>query len=244
LNPFDFKKRFIQSDRYVLNELSTTETWRLFRILAEFVDGIDALCKIYPAVAIFGSARTQPEETSYQLAETIANGLAKIGYSVITGGGPGIMEAANKGAAEAGGISAGLNIKLPFEQRPNPFANISLDFRYFFVRKVMLVKYAVAFVCLPGGYGTLDEFFEAITLIQTKKIKPFPVVLVGSDYWKGLLSWLEKTVFERGMISSEDLTLFHILDDPAKVIDIIKREAPIQSIAGASCPVSPGTSST
>ncbi len=223
--------------RYVLNELDARESWRMFRILAEFVDGIEALTKIYPAVAVFGSARTRPESTNYQVAETIAKGLAESGYSIVTGGGPGVMEAANKGAMEAGGISAGLNIKLPHEQRPNPYASISLDFRYFFIRKVMLVKYAVAFVCLPGGYGTLDEFFEAITLIQTRKIKPFPVILVGSDFWKGLLGWLEKTVYEQGMISPEDLTLFHILDDPYQVVETIKREAPLESMLGASCPV-------
>ncbi len=223
--------------RYVLTDLDAKESWRLFRILAEFVDGIEGLSKIYPAVAVFGSARTQPESSDYQLAETIARGLAKAGYSIVTGGGPGIMEAANKGAREAGGISAGLNIRLPYEQRPNPYANISLDFRYFFIRKVMLVKYAVAFVCLPGGYGTLDEFFEAITLIQTRKIRPFPVILVGSAFWKGLLQWLEKGVFEHGMISPEDLTLFYMLDDPYQVIDTVKKEAPLESMTGASCPV-------
>ncbi len=225
------------TQRYVLNELNADECWRMFRILAEFVDGFEALNKIYPAVAIFGSARTRPESSVYQLTETIAKGLADIGYSVVTGGGPGVMEAANKGAMEAGGLSAGLNIKLPHEQKPNPYANINLGFRYFFIRKVMLVKYAVAFVCMPGGYGTLDEFFEAITLIQTKKIKPFPVILVGSDFWKGLLGWLEKTLCEQGTISGEDLSLFHMLDDPRQIIETIKKEAPLESILGASCPV-------
>ncbi len=225
------------TQRYVLNELNDDECWRMFRILAEFVDGFEALGKIYPAVAIFGSARIRQESSTYQLTETIAKGLARTGYSVVTGGGPGIMEAANKGAMEANGLSAGLNIKLPHEQKPNPYANINLGFRYFFIRKVMLVKYAVAFICMPGGYGTLDEFFEAITLIQTKKIRPFPVILVGSDFWKGLLTWMEKTLFKQGTISPEDLSLFHILDDPDKIIETIKKEAPLESILGASCPV-------
>ncbi len=215
--------------RYVLNELNVYESWRLFRIMAEFVDGFEALSPIYPAVAIFGSARLSPENSYYQIAETIGHGLAKAGYSVITGGGPGIMEAANKGAAEGGGESVGVNIKLPHEQHPNPYATKHLDFRYFFVRKVMLVKYAVAFVCLPGGYGTLDEIFEAITLIQTHKIKPFPVILVGSDYWKGLVNWLEKSVLKHGMISPSDLSLFQILDDPYQVIEAIKIQAPFEA---------------
>jgi len=225
-----------ETERYVLDELSAQESWRLFRIMAEFVDGFEALCKIYPAVAIFGSARTQPEDSHYQLAENIAMGVAKAGFSVVTGGGPGIMEAANKGAAEAGGRSAGLNIKLPHEQEPNPYPNISLDFRYFFVRKVMLVRYAVAFVCLPGGFGTLDEFFEAITLIQTRKIKPFPVILVGSDYWKGLVTWIEKQLLTHGMIDKEDLALFHVLDDPEHIVNVIKREAPLNYSKKPICP--------
>ncbi|OCC14702.1 hypothetical protein DBT_1762 [Dissulfuribacter thermophilus] len=214
-------------DRFVLQDLNARESWRLFRIMAEFVDGFEDLCRIYPAVAIFGSARQEPDSTYYQLAETIAYDLVKAGYNVVTGGGPGIMEAANKGAREAGGISAGLNIKLPHEQKPNPYATISLNFRYFFIRKVMLVKYAVAFICLPGGFGTLDEFFEAITLIQTKKIEPFPVILVGSDFWKGLVHWIEKTVLRHNMISHEDMAIFHVLDDPNQVIEVIQKAVPI-----------------
>ncbi len=212
--------------RFVVDQLNVQESWRLFRIMAEFVDGFEEMVKTYPGVAIFGSARVQPDDTYYQLSETIAQGLAREGYSIITGGGPGVMEAANKGAWETGQISAGLNIKLPHEQHPNPYANISLDFRYFFVRKVMLVKYAVAFVCLPGGYGTLDEFSEAITLIQTQKIKPFPVILVGSEYWKGFVKWLEEVVLVNGMISPEDLELFHVLDDPDQIISTIKELVP------------------
>ncbi len=227
-----------EKEQYVLSGLSVTESWRLFRILAEFVDGFEALCKVYPAVTVFGSARVDPQSNAYQTAETIARGLSKAGYSIVTGGGPGVMEAANKGAAEAGGVSVGLNIKLPHEQQPNPYSNISLGFRYFFVRKVMLIRYAVAFVCLPGGYGTLDEFSEAITLIQTRKIKPFPVILVGSDYWKGFVQWLDKAMLRNGMIRPEDLELFHVLDDPDQVIDTIKRLAP-QEMAevAATCPV-------
>ncbi len=226
-------------DRFVLRDLNIKESWRLFRILAEFVDGVEGLCRIYPAVAIFGSARTPPESTYYQLAETIAGGLVREGYNVVTGGGPGIMEAANKGAREAGGISAGLNIKLPHEQKPNPYATISLNFRYFFIRKVMLVKYAVAFICMPGGFGTLDEFFEAITLIQTQKIEPFPVILVGSEFWKGLVKWIEKQVLTNHMISPEDMAIFHVLDDPEQVIDVIKKAVPvsIENSDKHSCPI-------
>ncbi len=213
--------------RYVIDQLDQKESWRLFRILAEFVDGFEEMVKTYPGVAVFGSARVKPEDSYYQWAETIARGLANAGYSIITGGGPGIMEAANKGAFEAGGISAGLNIRLPHEQKPNPYTNISLDFRYFFVRKVMLVKYAVAFVILPGGFGTLDEFSEAITLIQTHKIKPFPVILLGSDYWKDFVKWMEKTMLSAGMIAPEDLEIFHIIDDPEMVVETIKEIVPL-----------------
>ncbi len=213
--------------RYVIDQLNQKECWRLFRIISEFVDGFEEMAKTYPGVAVFGSARVRPEDSYYQWAETIAHGLAKAGYSIITGGGPGIMEAANKGAWEQGAISAGLNIKLPHEQKPNPYTNVSLDFRYFFVRKVMLVKYAVAFVICPGGFGTLDEFTEAITLIQTRKIKPFPVILVGSDYWKGFVKWIEKTLLSAGMIAPEDLEIFHVLDDPDQVVETIKELVPI-----------------
>ncbi len=215
-------------ERFVLEDLSIQESWRIFRIMAEFVEGVEGLCKLYPAVAIFGSARTRPDATYYQLAETIASMLAKEGYSVVTGGGPGIMEAANKGAMEGGGISAGLNIQLPHEQRPNPYATVSLNFRYFFIRKVMLVKYAVAFICLPGGFGTLDEFFEAVTLIQTHKISPFPVILVGSEFWKGLIDWITKTILKEAMISPEDMSIFHVLDDPKQVVDVIKKAVPLE----------------
>ncbi len=211
-----------QESRYVLNELSAQESWRLFRIMAEFVDGFEGLAPVYPAVTIFGSARTQPEDSAYQTAETIAYQLAKAGFSVITGGGPGIMEAANKGASEGEGVSVGVNIKLPHEQEPNPYAQMTMEFRYFFVRKVMLVKYSVAFVCMPGGFGTLDEFFEAVTLIQTRKVSPVPVVLVGTDFWKGLVNWMEQELLRRNLISPQDLSIFTVLDDPYQVVDFIK----------------------
>jgi uncharacterized protein (TIGR00730 family) len=209
--------------QYVIDDLTVKDTWRLFRILAEFVDGFETLSQIHPAVSVFGSARVKPGDPSYELAVTIARLLAQNGFNVISGGGPGIMEAANKGAAEAGGKSVGLNIQLPYEQKPNPYANIHLDFRYFFIRKVMFVKYAVAYVILPGGFGTLDEFFEAITLIQTHRIKPFPVILVDKSYWKGLLDWMRKMVCQECMISIEDMDIIQVLDDPEEVVRAIKK---------------------
>ena len=176
--------------QYEINQLEKEESWRMFRILGEFVEGFDALSRITPAVTVFGSARTRPGEFAYDAAEAIGREVAAAGFTVITGGGPGVMEAACKGAIAAGGKTVGLNIELPMEQKPNPYATISLHFHYFFVRKVMLVKYATAFVLLPGGFGTIDELFETVTLIQTHKIRPFPVILVGQDYWRGLLDWL------------------------------------------------------
>jgi len=207
----------------VINEITIKDSWRLFHIIAEFVEGFEALAEIPPAVTIFGSSRAKPEDEVYQKAELIATRLAENGFAVITGGGPGVMEAANKGAALAGGQSVGLNIQLPFEQYPNPYSNINLSFRYFFVRKVLFVKYAVAYVILPGGFGTMDEFFEAVTLIQTKKIKPFPVILVGTDYWKGLLDWIKGTVLKQGIISPDDLDILHLTDDPEDIIKTIKK---------------------
>ena len=209
--------------QYVINEITIKDSWRMFHIIAEFVEGFEALAEIPPAVTIFGSSRARPEDDVYKKAESIATRLAENGFAVITGGGPGVMEAANKGAALAGGQSIGLNIQLPFEQYPNPYSNLSLSFRYFFVRKVMFVKYAVAYIILPGGFGTLDELFESVTLIQTKKIKPFPVILVGSEYWKGLLDWVKGTVLKEGKISPDDLDILHITDDPDDIIKIIKR---------------------
>ena len=211
------KKNGIE-EQYVIDDFTSKDTWRIFRIMAEFVEGFEMLGKIPPAVAMFGSARALPGSLPYDRAQAIATILGKNGYSVITGGGPGVMEAANKGAAEAGTTSVGLNIELPLEQKPNVYANKFLNFRYFFVRKVMFVKYSIAFVILPGGFGTLDELFEAITLIQTRKIKPFPVILVGRDYCKGLLDWIGETLLREKMIAVEDLDIIKTADTPEEVL--------------------------
>ena len=199
------------------------ETWRVFRIMAEFVEGFDELSKLGPAVSIFGSARTQPDDQYYQLAERTAAKLVQNGFAIITGGGGGIMEAANKGAFDAEGKSVGLNIEIPQEQTPNKYQNLSLSFRYFFARKMMFMKYAQAFVILPGGFGTMDEFFESLTLIQTLKMDRFPVVLMGREYWKGLLDWIEHTMVKDGTISKEDVALYTLTDDPEEVVDIIQK---------------------
>ncbi|MHB8771469.1 MAG: LOG family protein [Syntrophales bacterium] len=212
-----------EKSQFVVDALSMEESWRIFRIMAEFVDAVETLTGVGHAVSIFGSARTLPGDPAYQKAEALARLLAEKGFAVITGGGPGIMEAANKGAAEAGGQSVGMNIKLPLEQVPNPYANISIDYKYFFIRKVMFVKYAMAYVIMPGGFGTLDELFEALTLIQTKRIKPFPVILMGSEYWQGLVDWLKKTMLGTKNISPEDLDSFQIIDDPAEVVRHIQK---------------------
>ena len=209
--------------QYLINEIPVTESWRLFHIMAELVEGFEALADLHPCVSVFGSTRVKPEDEDYQKAERIGRLLAEKGFGVITGGGPGVMEAVNKGALEAGGKSVGLNIELPFEQKPNPYTNVRLSFRYFFVRKVMFVKYAVAFIILPGGFGTMDELFESITLIQTHKIKPFPVFLVGSDYWRGLLNWIKGVVLKEGKISPEDLNIVQLIDDPEEIVKTIKR---------------------
>ena len=209
--------------QYVINEITIQDSWRMFRIMAEFVDGFEALAKYHPAVTIFGSTRVKPGDEVYQKAEQIGKLLAENGFAVITGGGPGVMEAANKGAASAGGNSIGLNIELPLEQKPNPYANITLHFRYFFVRKVMFVKYAVAYIILPGGFGTMDELLESITLIQTHKIKPFPVILVGSNYWKGFLDWIKEVVLKEGKISSAELDILQLIDKPEEIVKAIKK---------------------
>ena len=198
------------------------EPWRIFRIMAEFVEGFEELAHIGPAVSIFGSARTEPGEKYYKLAEETAGELTKAGFAVITGGGGGIMEAANKGAADAGGKSIGLNIELPHEQVPNDFQNMSLHFRYFFCRKVMFLKYAHGFIVMPGGFGTMDELFEALTLIQTHKIAPFPVFMVGTEYWSGLIGWIKDHMIGEGKISSEDLDILHVVDSQREVIDGIR----------------------
>jgi uncharacterized protein (TIGR00730 family) len=209
--------------QYVVDKMTVQESWRMFHIMAEFVEGIDALSRLHPSVSIFGSTRVAPGDPLYEKAEQIGRLLAQNGFGVITGGGPGAMEAANKGAALAGGKSIGLNVELPMEQKPNPYANITLSFRYFFVRKVMFVKYAVAYVILPGGFGTMDELFESITLIQTHKIKPFPVILVGSTYWTGLLQWLKDVVLKEGKISPSDLDILQVIDEPEEIVKTIRK---------------------
>ncbi len=200
-----------------------TDPWRVMRIQAEFVEGFGLLAELGSAVSVFGTARAQPGSPEYEQAEAIARGLAEAGYAVITGGGPGVMEAANKGAATSGGVSVGLGIELPMEQGLNDYVEIGLEFRYFFVRKTVFIKYSQAFVVLPGGFGTLDELFEALTLVQTGKITRFPIVLVGTDYWSGLLSWIREKVLAGGMISEGDQDLLTVADDPAEVVSIIKR---------------------
>jgi uncharacterized protein (TIGR00730 family) len=199
-----------------------TDPWRSLRILAEFVEGFDAMAKVGPAVTVFGSARTKPDDPDYDLARTIGRKLAETGFAVITGGGPGTMEAANRGCREGGGLSVGCNIELPHEQGMNRYVDLGVEFRYFFARKVMFVKYADRFVIVPGGMGTLDELFESLTLIQTGKVRHFPVVLVGSRYWSGLLGWMRDTMLKQGTIAETDLDLFHVSDDPDEVIDLIR----------------------
>jgi uncharacterized protein (TIGR00730 family) len=210
--------------QYVIDDLSAKESWRIFRIISEFVDGIEHLQEIYPAVSVFGSASITETDPVYEMGRKVGRLLAENGFSVVTGGGPGAMEAANRGAFEAKGKSVGLNIHLPKEQISNPYTSISIDFRYFFIRKVMFVKYAVAYVILPGGFGTMDELFEAMTLIQTNRIKPFPVILLGKDYWKDLIAWIKKTMLmKHRMICPDDMDLFQCLDDPAAAVAAIKR---------------------
>jgi uncharacterized protein (TIGR00730 family) len=208
--------------QYVVEAMSR-DSWRLFKILAEFVDGFESLSDIGPCVSIFGSARVEPGDEIYERTVTIARKLVQNGFSVMTGGGPGLMEAGNKGAREGGGKSIGLNIHLPFEQIPNSYANVRQEFKYFFVRKVMFLKYAQAYIGMPGGFGTLDEIFEALTLIQTRRMRPFPVILVGRDYWCDLWEWVSKTLLQRGMISPEDMELVTILEEPDDVVRIIKK---------------------
>jgi len=198
-----------------------TDPWRVLRIQAEFVEGFGALAGLGPAVSIFGSARTSQDSAEYATAMEVAAELARSGYAVITGGGPGIMEAANRGACEAGGVSVGLGIELPFEQGMNEWVDIGVDFRYFFARKTMFVKYAQAFVVFPGGFGTFDELFEALTLVQTGKVTSFPVVLMGSAYWGGLIAWLRDTVLPEGKISAKDIDRFHVTDDVAEAVRLV-----------------------
>ncbi|MGI5136359.1 TIGR00730 family Rossman fold protein [Streptomyces sp. CA-106110] len=202
-----------------------TDPWRALRIQSEFIEGFGTLAELPPAISVFGSARTPVDSPEYDMGVRLGRGLAEAGWAVITGGGPGAMEAANKGACEAGGISVGLNIELPFEQGLNPYVDIGLNFRYFFVRKMMFVKYAQGFVALPGGLGTLDELFEALTLVQTQKVTRFPIVLFGSAYWGGLVDWLTNTVIAQGKAKSADLALFYVTDDVEEAVALVSKEA-------------------
>ena len=221
---FTERRRIKREPKYVLDNTVVGDSWRMFRIMSEFVDGFDAMSAVdIPAVTIYGSARTPKDDSYYLLTEQIAADLVREGYGVVTGGGPGIMEAANKGAIEAGGVSIGLNISLPHEQEPNPYTNLPLHFKYFFVRKVMFMKYSMAFICMPGGFGSLDELFESLTLIQTQRIKPFPIVLVGTEFWSGLVDWIRDTLVSCGNISKEDVSLFTVLDEREEVVEFISK---------------------
>jgi len=209
--------------QYLVDDLTLNDSWRMFHIMAEFVEGFETLPEVYPAVSIFGSSRVNPKSPTYQTTVEVARLLVESGFNVISGGGPGVMEAANRGAAEAGGKSVGLHIHLPNEQKPNEYANVRLEFKYFFIRKVMFVKYAVAYIIMPGGFGTLDELFEALTLIQTKRIRYFPVILVGSNFWSGLLDWVKNTLVEENTITETDFDIFNVVDTPEEAVQIIKR---------------------
>lgn len=218
---------------YEINEMVKEESWRMFRIIGELVEGFDKLCCIEPAVSIYGSARVKPSDEIYTQAEEVAHRLGQKGFSIITGGASGVMEAANKGAREAGVASVGLNIELPEEQACNPYVTKSITFHHFFVRKVMLVKYATAFVIMPGGMGTLDELTEVLTLIQTRKMRPFPVILYNSKYWKGFLDWLRDIVLSRGLVSTGDLDLVRVCDDPQDVVEIVQKWYSKREMVGA-----------
>jgi uncharacterized protein (TIGR00730 family) len=205
------------------DEFTHTDPWRVFRIMGEFVEGFDELASLNRGISIFGSARSKPDDPDYIAAEKTAALLAAEGYAVITGGGPGVMEAANKGAYQAGGLSVGCNIELPFEQKPNAYQTHSLTFKYFFVRKMMFVKYSLGFIIFPGGFGTFDELFEALTLIQTRKIRNFPIILYDSSYWTGLLDWLRDTVMAEGKIGENDFQMLQITDSPSEVVELVRR---------------------
>jgi len=218
------RRRVKREPKYCLENDIVGDSWRMFRIMGEFVEGFDGMSAVnVPSISIFGSARTSKDDHWYKKAEHIAAELARAGYGVITGGGPGVMEAANKGAHEAGGLSVGLNIALPHEQEPNSYTNFPLEFKYFFVRKVMFLKYSSAFICMPGGFGSLDELFEVVTLIQTERIKPCPIILVGSSFWGGLLDWVKDQFLANGTISESDLDLITLVDDSKEVNEIIKK---------------------
>jgi len=213
-----------RENQYCLNSMSSGDSWRMFRIMAEFVEGFDTLSSVKrPSVTIYGSARTPEDHPDYIMAREIARQLSEHGYGIVTGGGPGIMEAANRGATDAEGLSIGLNIDLPHEQEGNPYVNLPLDFRYFFVRKVMFMKYSMGFICMPGGFGSMDELFESLTLIQTRKIKPFPIILVGSSYWAGLVDWLREQLLANGKIEEDDLGLFEVMDEIDEIVGYIRK---------------------
>ena len=217
----------MKENQYIVDDLTLNESWRMFQIMAEFVRGFEVMPEAYPAVSIFGSSRVKPESSSYKNTVKAARLLIESGFNVISGGGPGIMEAANMGAAQAEGKSVGLHIELPNEQKPNEYANIRLEFKYFFIRKVMFIKYAVAYIIMPGGFGTLDELFEALTLIQTKRIRYFPVILLDSKFWNGLLDWAKETLIKENTITESDFDIFNVVDTPEEAVAIIKRRVVI-----------------
>jgi len=217
----DFQNEDLREAQFLIDELKVGDTWRIFKIISEFVEGFEALAQIGPAISVFGSSKAKYGEKYYNKAERLGRLMAKNSIAVITGGGSGIMEAANMGAFNAGGTSIGINIELPFEQPPNKYTTKLISIRYFFIRKVMLVKYAKAFVIFPGGYGTMDELFESLTLLQTMKIKPFPIILVGMEYWEGLLKWMEEKMCKENIIRRKDYQLIQVIDDEDKVADAI-----------------------
>ena len=209
--------------QYVVDDLNLQESWRIFQIMAEFVEGFDVMPQVFPAVTIFGSSQIKAQSAVYKTTLDVSRLLVENGFNVISGGGPGVMEAANKGATQAGGKSVGLHINLPSEQQANEYANVRLNFNYFFIRKVMFIKYAVAYIIMPGGFGTLDELFEALTLIQTKRIRPFPVILMDSEFWNGLLDWIRDTLVKKKTLSKSDLEVFNVVDTAEEAVGIIKR---------------------
>ena len=213
----------MQERQYVVDDLTLQESWRIFQIMAEFVEGFDVMPQVFPAVTIFGSSQIKAQSAVYETTTEVSRLLVENGFNVISGGGPGVMEAANKGATQAGGKSVGLHINLPSEQQANKYANVRLNFNYFFIRKVMFVKYAVAYIIMPGGFGTLDELFEALTLIQTKRIKTFPVILMDSEFWNGLLDWIRDTLVKKKTLSKSDLEVFNVVDTAEEAVGIVKR---------------------
>jgi len=213
----------MQERQYVVDDLNLQESWRIFQIMAEFVEGFDVMPQVFPAVTIFGSSQIKAQSAVYKTTIEVSRLLVENGFNVISGGGPGVMEAANKGATQAGGKSVGLHINLPSEQQANEYANVRLNFNYFFIRKVMFIKYAVAYIIMPGGFGTLDELFEALTLIQTKRIKPFPVILMDSEFWNGLLGWIKDTLVKKKTLSKSDLEVFSVVDTAEEAVGIVKR---------------------